>query len=300
MTSESTIMRFFKSIGLDRIAWSLRRLYCPVDKDALVLEVGSGGNPYPRANVLLDAYENTRERHWVPLKVDRPMVLGFVEKLPFKDKTFDFVIASHVLEHSADPKVFLTELQRVAKAGYIETPDAFFERINPYRDHRLEVTERQNRLLIRKKSAWNLDPDTVELYEYKAKQHLTNELISRRPFYFHLRYYWKNTIDYEIINPDENSSWPATASGNVSCGTLHKSFTSQVKNTFLNIYRNFFSQKRRNAEINLFDFLMCPHCSSASIQKKSPSKIECCSCKSQYEIRGDIPVMIDIPWIKDN
>ena len=94
-------MRLFRALGMERVAWALRRLHCPVGSDALVLEVGSGGNPYARANVLLDAYEETRQRHWAPLTTDRPTVLGFVEALPFRDGSFDFVIASHVLEHSA-------------------------------------------------------------------------------------------------------------------------------------------------------------------------------------------------------
>lgn len=157
-------MSLLRQAGLGSTAWAMRRFHTPVDKNALVLEVGSGGNPYPRANVLLDAYEATRERHWAPLATDRPTVLGFVENLPFQDQTFDFVIAAHVLEHSADPVRFIAELQRVARAGYIEVPDAFLERINPYRDHRLEITCREHKLLVRKKSAWRPEPEVVDLY----------------------------------------------------------------------------------------------------------------------------------------
>ena len=51
-------------ISLRKIKWTLRRVNVTVGKNALVLEVGSGGNPYPRANVLVDAYEETQERHW--------------------------------------------------------------------------------------------------------------------------------------------------------------------------------------------------------------------------------------------
>ncbi|NUR53728.1 MAG: methyltransferase domain-containing protein, partial [Acidobacteria bacterium] len=104
MRSESLAMSAARRLGFERLAWGLRRLHCPVPRDALVLEVGSGGNPYARANVLLDAYPDTRERHWVPLTVDRPFVFGFLERLPFKDKAFDFVVASHVLEHSPEPE----------------------------------------------------------------------------------------------------------------------------------------------------------------------------------------------------
>jgi hypothetical protein len=74
MEENSKLMRFFSSLGLASMAWAFRRIHTPVAGDALVLEVGSGGNPYPRSNVLLDAYESTRERHWVPLTSDRPTV----------------------------------------------------------------------------------------------------------------------------------------------------------------------------------------------------------------------------------
>lgn len=43
MKKNSKIMEFFIKVKLDSLAWSFRRLHCPVDKKALVLEVGSGG-----------------------------------------------------------------------------------------------------------------------------------------------------------------------------------------------------------------------------------------------------------------
>ena len=100
---ESAPMVWLRKHGFEPLAWALRRFHTPVASSALVLEVGAGGNPYPRANVLLDAYETTRERHWAPLTSDRPTVLGFVENLPFKDYAFAFVIAAHVLDYSAAP-----------------------------------------------------------------------------------------------------------------------------------------------------------------------------------------------------
>lgn len=87
--SNSLLMKFFLKIKLPTLAWAIRKLHTPVNSTDLVLEVGSCGNPYPRSNILLDAYESTRERHWVPLVTDRPTILGFVENLAFKDNTFD-------------------------------------------------------------------------------------------------------------------------------------------------------------------------------------------------------------------
>ena len=44
------------------------------------------------------------------------------QKLPFKDKEFDYVILSHVLEHVSNINEFTKEVERIAKAGYIELP----------------------------------------------------------------------------------------------------------------------------------------------------------------------------------
>ena len=44
------------------------------------------------------------------------------KKLPFKDKEFDFVITSHVIEHVEDFEFFVKELERISTKGYIELP----------------------------------------------------------------------------------------------------------------------------------------------------------------------------------
>lgn len=286
--AESRAMRVVRAMGFESLAWSLRRLHCPVNREALVLEVGSGGNPYCRANVLLDAYEETRERHWAPLVADRPTVLGLVENLPFRDKAFDFVIASHVLEHSSDPSRFLAELERVARAGYIESPDAFMERVNPYRDHRLEITVRDGRLLIRKKKWWQVDQELVELYEERAKRIITRETIPRRPFAFHVRYYWSGGINYQIVNPEEDAGWesPASAVGERQSRGLKRALHDRI----LSILRRVLSQRARNRQLKLLGLLACPACRSGGLTETGTS-IECLACSSSYEVRRGIPIM---------
>jgi SAM-dependent methyltransferase len=288
LAANSPLMRLCYSLGLKRLAWSLRRLHCPVEADALVLEVGSGGNPYARANVLVDAFEETRERHWDPLVHDRPTVLANGEKLPFKDKAFDFVIAAHVLEHTTEPQDFLAELQRVSRAGYIETPDAFMERINPYKDHRLEVTVRDGGLRIRKKAGWVSDPDLVELYENKAKAPVTKELIPRNPEQFHVRYYWSDTIDYRIDNPEVDANWSAEPV--VRPAGSEPSLKLRIRQRMLALTRSIFSQSKRNSELDILPLLQCPTCSSESFVGTT-DHAHCQSCGSDFSYRNGVLIM---------
>ena len=66
----------------------------------------------------------------------------------------------------------------MAKSGYIEVPDAIMERLNPYKDHRLEITKRDGALKIKKKS-WSPNEELVELYENKVKLPVTELLIPK-------------------------------------------------------------------------------------------------------------------------
>jgi len=106
-----------------------------------VLEVGPGGYPHPRSDVLLekvfhDEKEAKAQRGYADkLKTTQKMVYYNGGKFPFKDQEFDYVICSHVLEHVPREEIpaFISELQRVAKAGFIEYPTIFYELIN-YQD----------------------------------------------------------------------------------------------------------------------------------------------------------------------
>jgi len=284
----SLLMRALLALGRVRLAWACRRLHCPVPRSALVLEVGSGGSPYFRANVLLDAYSETRERHWAPFITDRPSVLGKGEALPFRDNSFDFVIASHVLEHSVDPENFLRELQRVAKAGYIETPDAFMERINPYWDHRSEVTVRKGVLEVRKKTCWLPDPELVGLYEERAKGLIAVSVIPSNPFTFHTRFYWTDHIPYRILNPEVDASWTPPVMEHTT--QMQMSLRAKLGRTGLAAARAWFSQKKRNSQLQLQGLLQCPVCKSSEL-KFSESSVDCVDCGKQYDVAAGVPRM---------
>jgi len=88
-----------------------------------VLDIGSGADPFPYATVLAERYlEPSVHRTAQFDSKGSPVTLCDIQDLPFPDRVFDYVYCSHVLEHVENPAKACSELMRVGKAGYIETP----------------------------------------------------------------------------------------------------------------------------------------------------------------------------------
>lgn len=126
-----------------RLGWS--RTPVGIARDDLVLDVGSGAFPNDRADVLC---ERALVREHRVAVVDRPLVVADAVALPFRNGAFDFVIVSHLAEHVENPVELVSELTRVAVAGYVETPSPIFERLFPTANHVWKV-ERVGRSRLR-------------------------------------------------------------------------------------------------------------------------------------------------------
>ena len=73
------------------------------------------------------------------------------EKMPFKDKEFDFARANHVIEHTTHPGMACSEIIRIAKEGVITFPMVQAEMMFGRRDHNWYVFIDRGRLLFVKK-----------------------------------------------------------------------------------------------------------------------------------------------------
>jgi SAM-dependent methyltransferase len=127
------------------------RTHLPYNAEWLVLDLGSGHRPHPRADVLLDRYhmDNTeRGGQALAMPVGKRFIIGDAECLPFRDKVFDFVICSHVAEHVQDPAAFCEEMNRVGRAGYIETPSKWGEILRHPPIHRWYVSTQRGALVF--------------------------------------------------------------------------------------------------------------------------------------------------------
>lgn len=100
----------------------VQRIADGVPDGATVLEIGPGATPFPRATAFVDFAD-------VPAYAKRPVYKIDLtsERLPFDDKSFDFIYCRHVLEDSWNPFAICAEMSRVGRRGYIETPSPIAE-----------------------------------------------------------------------------------------------------------------------------------------------------------------------------
>lgn len=114
----------------------MKKLALPIRferKTGRILDIGSGNNCLDIATHLVDLMPDRNTERGGDLDLGQVahggklFRQGSVEAIPYEDGYFDFVHAAHVLEHVDSPARALSELQRVAAAGYIETPAAIME-----------------------------------------------------------------------------------------------------------------------------------------------------------------------------
>ena len=117
------LFKIIKLILLKRT--SIKYLNTLIEKNSKwkILDIGCGYRANPKASVIADVQDLSdyyKEKNFI--QVDG-------KKLPFRDQEFDFVIASHVIEHVEDFEFFLKELERISSKGYIELPSRLADNI---------------------------------------------------------------------------------------------------------------------------------------------------------------------------
>ena len=180
-----------------------------IPSGAQVLDVGSGHNPHPRANVIVDKFIDTNYHRLDNIKVlkKQKFIEADGENMPFKDKEFDYVICCHVVEHVENPAKFLTELARVGKGGYLEAPSLLGEFLVPKESHKWVVLELDNKVVLVDKRRVGLQNshDFGDVFLNFLPHHSMGYKILQRtqPQILTVNHEWRDSIEY-IIEPEDH------------------------------------------------------------------------------------------------
>lgn len=266
------------------LRWSLRKLSLPIKFNDLVVEVGSGGNPHPASSVLAEKFIDSSHRLRA-IKIDREIVLADACNMPFIDKAFDYSIAFHVLEHVPDPSAFIAEMSRISTAGYIETPNALYERLYPLDVHILEVAEASDELVIYKKPQAIHDPILAEA-SLPTHDHRWAAIFASRPELFHVCHKWKDRIKFRVLNNDQSLDWHIFPEAGLEGGGDTKALLDERKETFsfrqmiISTIRRFYLLMS-NRKFDIEDILACPQCKGKL--SKNESTYQCTACMVSYK-----------------
>ena len=181
--------------------------------DWKILDIGCGYGANEFANTICDVQDLSK------FYKDKNFIKLENKQLPFKDNEFDFVIASHVLEHVEDFKFFINELERVSKKGYIEVPtkledNLVFENKSDHLWH-MDFDDVNSKLLISNKLQYIEPILTVSMIQ-NLRENFKGSLV--------LELYWEDKIDYDFVENDKNMK----------------------KHNLLNLFRKFISKKLRS------------------------------------------------------
>mgnify|MGYP001480461092 FL=1 len=183
------------------------------NSDWKILDIGCGYSANEFANTICDVQDLSK------FYKDKNFIKLENKQLPFKDNEFDFVIASHVLEHVEDFKFFINELERVSKKGYIELPTKLEDNLvfENKKDHlwHMDFDDVNSKLLISNKLQYIEPILTVSMIQ-NLRENFKASLV--------LELYWEDKIDYDFVENNQNIK----------------------KHNLLNLLRKFISKKLRS------------------------------------------------------
>ena len=160
-----------------------------------VLDIGCGFRAHKNASVIADIQDFSdfyKEKKFIKINE---------KNLPFKNKEFDFVISSHVMEHVNDVEFFISEIERISSKGYIELPTKLEDNLvfENKKDHlwHMDFDDVDQKLIITNKLQ-HLEPiltvSTIKKLEQIFKKSLVIELI------------WEDKINY-VFNKLDNKNF---------------------------------------------------------------------------------------------
>ena len=157
-----------------------------------ILDIGCNIAPVEFAQTVADVQNFSKFYE----EKNKKFVLIKDKNLPFSNKQFDFVYASHVIEHVEDLSFFISEIKRISRQGYIELPSILEDNIvlskNSSDDHKwmFKFDDVDKVLLVEKKKQLIEPFITHGVLFNSLRKNFRSSLV--------LELHWENEINYEF------------------------------------------------------------------------------------------------------
>lgn len=253
----------------------------------MIIDIGSGHKPYSKADILLEYKNAGNDERWnKDIVADRPTIIYEGLSIPFHDKSFDFSICRHVVEHVKTPGAFLKEIERISKGGYIETPTEIAELVFTTYDKHLWILDLvDNTLIIRNKLFQNTSK-FGKLFDYLCENEKGFEdfFYWKRRSLFFIEYYWNKVIDFKIVKENENLLIDLS-----DHNILERITKLNKKNRGLTIPIKKRRATGKEVDRFLLQSLRTPCCNADILYSKNTYK--CINCSKEFKRKGMIIYM---------
>ncbi len=278
-------------------------IHLPVNKTDIVLEIGSGHNPHPRSDILVDRWlTSDRERQRKSIKTDRPLYVADGTHLPFPDKYFDFVLCNQVIEHVSDPVTFSTELARVARKGLIITPHILRERIFGWHYHKWFIDRQKNVLIFYPKNENQQNQFAHFIHVLFANSLNFRHFINKYEKMLNIYYFWEDVINIKqeqrsdkIVVAYDVKAGEILTQVDYKISSIATQWLQEKIDVVLKLYTNIRytnrNDMRRYIVQDLETKMICIKCNKPGLSILS-NRYKCQSCGVSYKIVNKIPIFL--------
>lgn len=244
-------------------------------KEGLVIDVGAGDSPCPRADCVVDRYvaDDFERSGETTLSFARPLIVADGEALPFAAESIDYIVASHVLEHALDPEQFAGELSRVAAAGFVQVPSRAAELTFGWRFHPWLVDLDGTALHFHPRDGQAAPMGTV-FHDAAASDQLFGFWFASRRSLWHHSVHWTGTLDVKAYGPSRAES---TA-------------TLDVAETTATLTRLSEAGLVAGPPSHISAVLRCPE--DLGALERRADRLQCLDCERAYPVAGGVPVLL--------
>ena len=272
------------------LLWSLK--FAP--RDHLVLDVGAGNNPHPRADVLCEKYlHDDFHRGAGGAATDLPLVVGDASALPFESDSIDVIVSSNTIEHLEDPASFFAEAGRVAHSGLFTAPSALQEHLCSYIYHPWMIEQQGDTLMFQGKSRIIINPKVHEFF----RKHIMNNNLGLDTFTIDhwdqlvIDYQWEEKPKLEVQGEPFIPEVKASTRAEEAAATYElrgsERFRFGLKLLVRRIIHRLVSARKN---VDLAEILACPVCHGSV--SMATDRVHCPQCRLDYPMEKGIPIML--------
>jgi len=265
---------------LARAAASARKLaaeHSPRPPQAgLVIDVGGGDAPHPRADCVVDRYvaDDFERAGETTLSLSRPLVVADGEALPFGDKSIDYVIASHVLEHAKHPEWFADELTRVGRAGFVQVPSRAAELTFGWRFHPWLVDRAGDTLEFHPRDG-QVAPVGALFHEAIASSRLFGLWFASTRSLWHHSIHWSESFSVKTYGESRADSTAEL----------------DIEQTIATLERLSGLELVQGPPPHVARALRCPE-DRGALTANGNDRLGCADCNRSYPVAGGVPVLL--------